>query len=141
MKVVLVRTLAVLAVGAILPLVGCGGGRAADRVDVTGTVTYQGQPIQEGSITFDPIGEGPVAGALITNGTYEATGRGAVPVGEYIVRISATVEETENWDQDDPAFPVPPRRELLPPRYHRESELVREIPSDARSIELNFDLE
>ena len=125
---------------ALVWLVGCGGGGdGMERVDVSGTVTYQGQPVQEGSITFDPQGGGPVAGAQITGGKYQATGRGAVPVGNYIVRISATVEDRENWVED--AMPYPPTKELLPRKYNHESDLQREIPSGARNLEMNFELD
>ena len=70
-----------------------------------GTVTYQGEPVKDGSITFVPQGEGPVAGTNISNGKYEARGEGAVPVGKYFVKISSTVEDKENWVED--AMPVP----------------------------------
>ena len=139
MNAVSVRGVEFLILGVMVSLVGCSGGDGIERVDVTGTVTYQGQPVQEGTITFDPQGKGPVAGAQITGGTYQATGRGAVPVGNYLVRISSTVEDRENWVED--AMPEPPRKELLPEKYNRESELQREVPSGAGSMVMNFELE
>jgi len=34
-------------------LAGCGSG--SKRVGVQGTVTYKGEPVKEGSITFEPF--------------------------------------------------------------------------------------
>ncbi|MCS7304309.1 MAG: hypothetical protein NZ602_04285 [Thermoguttaceae bacterium] len=50
---------------------GCGGSGPGMRV--WGTVTYQGQPIQEGQIVFTPIEgtPGPSTPGQIKNGQYE----------------------------------------------------------------------
>ena len=133
------RTLACLALGGAAALVGCGRGDGIQRVDLSGAATYRGQPIESGSITFDPQGGGPVAVAQIAGGVYKATGPGAVPVGKYIVRISSTVEDRENWVEG--AMPEPPQRELLPARYNRQSDLTMEVPSNAKQMEKDFNLD
>ena len=118
-------------------IVGCGGD-GIERVGVSGTVSYQGQPVQEGMISFEPQGAGTPAGAIIKDGKYDATGTGAVPVGRYRVRISATVEDTANWVKD--AMPVAPKKELLPAKYNRDTELTLEVASGAGEMEQNYDL-
>lgn len=118
-------------------IVGCGGD-GIERVGVSGTVSYQGQPVQDGLISFEPQGPGTPAGATIKGGKYDATGNGAVPVGKYRVRISSTVEDTKNWVKD--AMPVAPRKELLPAKYNRDTELTLEVASGAGKMEKNFDL-
>ena len=118
-------------------VVGCGGD-GIERVGVSGTVSYQGQPVQEGMISFEPQGQGTPAGAIIKGGKYDATGTGAVPVGRYRVRISATVEDTANWVKD--AMPVAPKKELLPAKYNRDTELTLEVASGAGEMEQNYDL-
>lgn len=50
----------------LLPSAGCG-----KPTFVTGTVTYEGQPVEKGAISFVPKeGQGPTAGAMIEGGKY-----------------------------------------------------------------------
>jgi hypothetical protein len=64
-------------------LTGCGSPCA-----VSGDVTYEGQPVEQGQITFYPAdGKGPPAGAPISRGRYEVSG--LVP-GPKLVEITAT---------------------------------------------------
>lgn len=65
-----------------LLLVGC---QRSTGVTVTGTVTFNGQPVPDGSITFSPAdGKGPSAGGKIENGKYTVSD---VPPGEKIVTV------------------------------------------------------
>jgi hypothetical protein len=134
----LVRLLTVLAFGASVALVGCEGG-GIERVDVSGTVTYQGNPVEKGLITFEPQEKGPVAGTSIKDGKYEAKGRGGVPPGKYYVKISSSVNDEGTYDEA--MGPEPPRKEILPEKYNVATELTLEVPSGQGSLEKNFDLE
>jgi hypothetical protein len=60
-------------------------------VPVHGTITYQGQPVEAGSISFVPIegASGPVSRATIRNGQYEIMARGGLPVGKHRVEVLA----------------------------------------------------
>ncbi len=63
---------------------GCGGG----LVSVTGTVTLDGKPVDEGSVSFQPAdGNGPSGGAPVKDGRFEVT-PGLKP-GEYKVSVRA----------------------------------------------------
>ena len=125
--------------GFALLSIGCGGGDGIERVAVSGKVTFEGQPVEDGFITFTPIGSGVQSGARILNGEYEATGpRGSIPVGKYQVRIS--------WLKEDPSLqvdgmPVPPQVNLLPPKYDTESELELEVPSGQRTMTQDYILD
>lgn len=57
-----------LVLAALLGLASCE--KQADVV--TGSVTYNGQPVESGSISFRPVDEGAGFGAQITNGKYTA---------------------------------------------------------------------
>ncbi len=75
-------------------LVGCGGKAGSEGPDlhkVTGTVTLDGKPIQEGSITLDPTSGGVPAMGGIKDGAFEFE---AAP-GEYIARFAAMKVTTE----------------------------------------------
>ena len=74
-------------------LCGCGSDNRLETATVSGKVTYNGDPLQIGSLLFVPVGGGPSAQANIesdgtyTMGTYE-TKDGAIP-GEHKVMINA----------------------------------------------------
>jgi hypothetical protein len=75
--------------GAVLALVlaagvGCGRSQSPPRYDMSGSVSYGGQPVPAGYLTFEPDAskgrEGPGAQADIRDGRYQ-TPRGQGPVG------------------------------------------------------------
>lgn len=80
-------------IGAIVSLLlaatlGCGGGPAG--YEVSGKVTYGGQPLPSGSVQFEPdptAGGGLCATAPIRDGVYRTT-VGSVSGGKYLVRIN-----------------------------------------------------
>jgi hypothetical protein len=73
-----------LAVSLIGIAAGCGGNNSAT---ISGIVTYDGQPVGDGTITFLPAdGKGQPAGGPIVNGRYSLTG---VLPGSKMVQITA----------------------------------------------------
>jgi hypothetical protein len=64
-------------------LSGCGSSTAT----VSGEVTYEGQPVGDGYVTFTPVdGKGKDAGGPITGGRYQVTG---LPPGLKVVKVVA----------------------------------------------------
>jgi hypothetical protein len=63
-------------------LVGCGKS-GPKRYDISGKVTYGGEPIPAGSVTFIPSGEnqGPAGTAIIENGSFDTGSNGTGHVG------------------------------------------------------------
>lgn len=83
------RSVAML-VGVVCPI-GCGGDSGPPRYQVSGAVTYQGQPVPKGFVTFSPDtsqgNSGPGGGAEIVDGRYvTAAGKGVIG-GPHQVRI------------------------------------------------------
>jgi hypothetical protein len=79
------RSLAVAVVLTAVALVlsGCGSSTAT----VSGEVTYEGQPVGDGYITFTPAdGKGKDAGGPLTGGRYEVAG---LPPGPKVVKVIA----------------------------------------------------
>lgn len=81
-------------------LAGCGGGSGPRGVDVSGTVTFKGEPVPRGVIYFDPdaaaANDGVQGFARIRNGAYDTreTGKG-IGGGAYRVRITGATAEDD----------------------------------------------
>ena len=77
---------------------GCGGGSGPRGVDLSGTVTFNGQPVPRGVIYFDPDtaadNDGVQGFARIWDGAYDTreTGKG-IGGGAYHVRITGATAE------------------------------------------------
>lgn len=93
------------AIALLFPLFGCGGSNTLDLAPVTGKVTYNGQPLDHGSVVFMPSGEtrGPQAsGAIQSDGTFtmKTTGKAGAVVGSHKVTVQCrrkvTPEEARN---------------------------------------------
>lgn len=77
-------------------VVGCSGQDGPRRYHLSGTVTHDGQPVQEGSISFFPQEQAGVAVgfATIVNGKYDTKvgGRGHIG-GPHEIQINAEATE------------------------------------------------
>ncbi len=70
----------------LLPAVGCGGMPAS----VSGVVTVGGEPLNQGSVSFSPVGAGKMAvGTIQSDGSYELmTNRErGLEAGQYKVKV------------------------------------------------------
>jgi len=112
----------ILATACVLP--GCGSAAAT----VSGEVTYEGQPVGDGYISFTPAdGKGKDAGAPIANGRYVVA---SLPPGPKVVKVvaikkvsfastseemkqkAATAQKAGNYDGlVDPADAIPDNAE------------------------------
>jgi len=122
-----------LAAGAIVGT-GC---QSDDRVAVTGTVTLDGQPLEQGVISFRPSdGNRPTAEALIVAGKFNAQ----LTTGEKRVEVQGFRQNgLQHAFADDPTSPLVPRLEpIVPPRYHVDSMLRLNV--DRATREANFAL-
>jgi hypothetical protein len=122
------RALAVFGLSAGLALVvaGCGGATACR---VSGNVTYNGQPVKMGVISFEPVrGQAQVHNAAIRDGRYE-TAEPGIPPGSYLVRLTAPdLEKSPPVPANaGPNDYVPPAVPLLPPAWHVQSQLTVEL--------------
>jgi len=126
---------------------GCGTGRAT----VEGTVTLDGQPIESGSIVFEPAdGAGPTAGGQIENGKYRLAEEGWVMPGKKIVRIIAIRATGRKLDasmpgaegEGGPSAPAQLVDELacyIPAIYNEKSTLTCEVVA-GKANQHNFEL-
>jgi hypothetical protein len=118
---------------AVLMAAGCGGGAG----EVSGTVTFDGKPIEQGSIKFTPEdGKGPTTGDAIKDGKYSVQ---KVPLGPAKVSISGVKATGKKKMYDDPkADYVQTAGELLPDKYNSATELKYDVQPGRQTK--NFDL-
>jgi hypothetical protein len=99
-----------------LTLVGLATGCSTHEAQVSGTVSYKGQPLDHGTVRFEPTGGGaPAYSDVATDGSYELrTGRetGLKP-GEYRATVVA-LEENLDWAGPGPP---PPGKAITPLWY------------------------
>jgi hypothetical protein len=118
----------VITLAAVLacPAAGCGSG----LVTVTGTVTLDGKPADEGSVSFQPAdGNGPSGGCSVKDGRFELT-PGLKP-GAYKVSVRAGLKTGRQIPAGPPLPPGSTVDEMLsypPPGQSSEPVLVEVKP-------------
>ena len=134
----------VISVVAILT-VGCGKKTNPEgREDIRGTITFNGKPLDVGTIRFDPTGSDYAAGGSgpIHLGKYELTGIEGVKPGQYKVCFFAS------WDYDlrtgQPADENTPdggvyKVKRIPPEFNTNSTLEFEVVQGKRNV-FNYDI-
>jgi len=134
--------LTVLMAGSCL-LTGCGRDPHA-RQGVTGTVIFQGTPLDQGRIQFVPATTaGPTeAGATIENGKYTVPADPGLVPGSYKVSIFSYDKTGAKVQSSDlPGDPGATQfRERIPAKYNTATELTAEIKADGKNV-ADFKLE
>jgi len=122
---------------ACLVVAGCGKG---GTLSVKGNVSVAGQPLEEGTISFEPAdGIGPSLGGRIEAGHYEVTGRAAP--GKKIVRIRGVQKTGRKIEAGMPAPKGTMVDEIkqLPDIYNDKSTLDIDL-APGKPIEHDFNL-
>ncbi len=134
-------------------IAGCGSGGLG--VAVSGKVSLDGQPIQDGTIQFVPIEgtQGPTAGGTIKEGAYSIPRDGGPVPGKYRVEISSFADVKDATEKEmagalfgRPATDMPKtaqvqkiRKNIVPTKFNETSELKTDVPQGA-SHEANFNM-
>jgi hypothetical protein len=111
---------------AMLLVAGCG----ERTYKVSGTVNFDGKPVENGTIVFEAADGAGLANAGISNGKYELHSK----IGKKKVVISAfrKVPGTEKDQQ-------PPLEAYLPAKYNTESTLFREVTATDNRFDFNLE--
>jgi hypothetical protein len=128
-----------LLAAAALALVGCSSD--SDRSRVQGSVSYNGEPVDDGGIAFVPEGGGESqvrTTGLIQDGRYDLDSKRGPYPGKYRVEIywnkktgRQLANRTKTAFRDE-------RTQAIPPKYNEKTELVRDVKSGRNT--LDFDL-
>jgi len=121
---------------------GCGQRdyTGPQRFPLSGKVTYDGESVDAGSISFLPLGGGEqrVSGGPIEGGTYSVPEARGANAGKY--RIEIRWQKLTGKKSRDPQSGeiVEQRAEGLPPKFHTNSELTAEVSE--KQTTFDFDL-
>ncbi|RCS53026.1 hypothetical protein DTL42_09440 [Bremerella cremea] len=112
---------------ACVALVGCGP--SDGMLNINGTITMDGKPVEAGSITITPVdGSSKVGGGTFENGTFStraAPGEMAVQIrGHEIIQLPHPTKEQVERGLDTE------RREIIPAAYNNASKLRIDISPD-----------
>ncbi len=110
----------------LMGLLGCSGSNGPTLYPVSGAVTFQGEAVEKGQVSFVPdtteIGGGPAQYLSIENGKYA----GKVSAGLKKVGISAS-RPTGKFQVDEDGNSVPVIDSFIPDRYNEQTTLSVEI--------------
>jgi ABC-type glutathione transport system ATPase component len=122
------RLTILFALAGVLATSGCG--KSADGVIVTGTVTFDGQPVETGHITFEPQEQGVMTVAPISSGAYTIPAERPASIGKYLVRITAerstgkTIAANPRSQEDQASVEI---EQYIPEKYNLRSQLYVDI--------------
>ncbi len=126
------RRASVALVVGLLGLAGCGGGGAAS---VAGTVTFDGTPIDSGTVTFISQEQtGARFSGRVADGKYAvAADRGAAP-GKYRVELTWDKKTGKKKPDGDGGFNFD-TMQSLPPQFNTATTLTAEVKSGSQTID------
>jgi len=123
-----------LLLGAVLA--GCGGSTGPQRASVHGKVTFDGMPVESGTIVLLPANsKGPSSGGSIQKGEFTLPKESGPLPGEYRVEIRATKQEgtvtvagVPGASSGPSAGGTEPKIVMyIPERYNTKSELKAKV--------------
>lgn len=124
------------ALTALAALLGCSNPDAG-RASVSGKVTFDGEPVKTGQISFDPQGQGRIGIAQIVDGAYQMPPQQGPTPGKYTVRITAD-RPSGKPSQTTPEVSGRPTGEAyeqyIPVKFNERSELTVEIGAEPNAV-------
>ena len=123
----------------VLGFSGCSQQEKVARQRIEGKVLLDGEPLDHGSVRFEPQGAkvGISAGAVIDKGRFVINVDKGLPTGQYKVAISSPEGGSTEPKMSD--LSVPPPRERIPAKYNTQTELTVDV--DAAMVnEIVFEL-
>jgi hypothetical protein len=120
---------------ALLNVSTAGCAEDSGTIPVQGQVTYRGEPLGAGVVTFFPTRGRPVSAAVSAAGDY----RVELQPGDYTVTVRAGTEIPPGYKEGDP---IPPPKIALPPEYtsRARSKLTAKVDESGGQT-VDFELE
>ena len=123
----------------LLAAAGVLGCSSDSRVGVTGMVTYLGEPVAVGTITFLPTAQNGIkSGGLIEKGAYKVEPQSGPQPGPHRVEIR-WAKPTGKKFKNEFGEELDVRQEGLPDKYHANSTLTADIKAGANVIDFQLE--
>jgi hypothetical protein len=127
------RFLACSSLSLLLTISASGCKKSSDAVPVHGRISFHGEPLASGSVTFFPKTGRPV-GAAILHGKYKTE----LAPDEYTVALDVAPEFPKGFKEGDP---LPPPKVTLPEEYaNRTKSTLKATVKDGQSEPIDFEL-
>jgi len=135
------RRVALVAGGLVMFALGCGESDPLGRKAISGTVSFNGAPIERGNIGFQPVEKSTTSGgASIEAGKYSIPRQKGLPAGKYRVTVNAPKGGGAQASKDaPPGDPLPPPQEMIPPEWNEKSDQFIEVTEKGPYV-FNFDV-
>jgi hypothetical protein len=126
----------------LLVLAGCSSD-PLERQAVSGTVLFQGKPLDQGRIQLVPVSKGPTeSGATIENGKFSIPRESGLAPGTYKVSVFSYDQKGAKVPSEEvPGDPGNTQfKERIPKKYNAETTLTVEVKKDGSNVfELKLD--
>jgi hypothetical protein len=123
---------------AVAALAGCGGADVYDRLPISGQVTLDGKPLQDGYVVFEPkAGQPTQSGGMIQGGKFDVPREDGAVAGLYSVGIFSGATAPTGVEVATPEAEKASRRgrgEIVPRRYNIDSILTSEIKAEGPNV-------
>lgn len=132
MKAIPLAAILLLVAVVVAGISGCGN--PSNTVSVSGRISYQGNPLTNGAVTFFPQSGRPVIESISATGDYTAE----LPPGEYTVVINVAADRPAAYKEGDI---VPPPKFVLPDQYTtRAKSTLKATVAPGQAEPINFEL-
>ena len=118
-------------------LTGCGGDTGPKTVDVTGMVSLDGTPVEEGQIYFRADDGGATCSAPIREGKYECE----VTPGAKKIEIIGYRIVPGKFEEVNPGEKTPVKEMYIPKKFNSKTSLTLSVGEDKDEMEENFELD
>jgi hypothetical protein len=113
--------------------------KGTDRLKISGTVAYKGQPLDQGRIEFEPAESGVKfsGGVPIENGAFSIPSSFGLTPGKYKVRIYSSDRVLPKGGGPPPppgSEGMPPPKERIASKYNTETKLTAEVKEAADNV-------
>lgn len=116
-------------------LVGCPGGGADGMQKVTGSVTYNGEPIEDGRVQFRQVdGDQRSFSGMIENGKYTIE----TATGSMLVEVRASKLIPGKFDESNPDEKAPMGKMYIPEKYNSRTELTANVTAGSGPIDFTL---
>lgn len=121
-------------------VLGCSKGPEFQRVEVSGTINLDGQPLDEGTVTFSPAEKvkGSIVQAKITGGKFSLAEKDGPAVGNNMVSVISVKKtgkkvQVEGEEQDEV-------KQVIPWQFNEETKLTADVKAKPAVNDFKFEL-